>query len=438
MKNLNEVTFKCSGCSTCMQICPKKAIVMKENEEGFKEYYIDEKKCIKCGICTKKCPQINKIIYNEDEEGFPYYYAAYIKNNNKLKKSASGGIFQEVADAISNKNKFAIFGCRYDENFKAIHCCIENKANIDCLFSSKYVQSDIENIYFIVKQKLEENKVVLFSGTPCQIAGLYSFLLPKKWDNLYTIDIICHGVPSPLLFKKYVNYIEKKNNGKLSYYNFRSKDKNTWDDRFKYIVGKKSHGDNYYFDSYYYNFIKGTNYRECCYNCKYAKKERISDMTIGDYWGIEEAHPSMINNLGVSLVIINTKNGEKLFELIKNNIKYCESTFDKMSKHNHNLISPTSRPKIRDVIYNGIKTKDYYELKKENLKYRIPIKVWLNKKCPTFIKKNKNVEVVKAVSLPAGIVDNIDLVVYDKDLKGGEIVVMCSDRNIRIKSRTYK
>ena len=387
MNNLNNFKFKCCGCSTCEQICPKNAISMIENDEGFKEFFIDKDKCINCGLCAKKCPQLNKFMHIEKQQIIPEYYAAYMKDQNKIIKSASGGIFQAIANNISKMGNFAIFGCKYDENFKATHGYIENISKIECFLSSKYVQSDTSKIYICVKEKLEQDKVVLFSGTPCQISGLYSFLYPKTYDKLYTIDIVCHGVPSPLLFKKYINYIENKNKGKIEEYNFRSKIKNTWDTLLYYRINSKKHIDNYYFDAYYYNFIKGNNYRECCYECLYANKNRVSDITIGDYWGIEKVHPNMTNKLGVSLMIVNTKKGKQLFDLTKNDIVYCNSSFENMSKYNHNLISPTVRTKKRDEIYKGLNEKSYKELLKTNLKYKIPIRILISLKTPKIIKK---------------------------------------------------
>lgn len=388
MGNLNNCKFKCCGCSTCTHICPKHAITLCENDEGFKQFYIDESKCINCGLCIKKCPQINNIKNSKTISS--KYYAAYLKNQNLIKKSASGGIFQAIANNFNKLGKYSIIGCKYDSNYNAIHDCVDDGESIKCFLSSKYVQSDLGDIYKTIKMKLKQDKYVLFSGTPCQVAGLYSFLEKKECEKLFTIDIICHGVPSPLLFKKYVDYLENSHKGKLKNYNFRCKDNNTSDKYYKYTIGKETYSDSYYFDSYYYNFVKGNNYRECCYECKYANKNRISDITIGDYLGINDVHPNIQNNLGVSVMIINTEKGEKIFDLIKKDIIYYDSEYEKASMHNHNLKSPAERPLIRNTIYNGIKEKTYDTLLKENFNYKIPLLVRLKLKSPKIMKKIYN------------------------------------------------
>ena len=333
--NLLKCDFKCCGCGVCEEICPKNAIELKENYEGFLEFNIDNNKCINCGLCIKKCPQLNEL-KKQEKNNNQRYYAAHIKDNKEILKSTSGGIFAIIAKKIALNKKYSIFGCGFDENIIAKHMCINNIENLDKILGSKYVQSDTRNIFSKVKEKLDNENKVLFSGTPCQVNALYSYLGNIQYDNLYTIDLICHGVPSPLLFKKYLKWLEKKNKGKVNSYTFRSKDKKSWELLCSYDINGKKYYKNDSVDPYYNSFIKGYTYRECCYECKYANKNRIADITLGDFWGIEEEHPNLANNYGNSLIIVNTKKGQELFELIKENIKYEESNYEKASKNNHN------------------------------------------------------------------------------------------------------
>lgn len=382
--NLLKCDFKCCGCGVCEEICPKNAIKLKENSEGFLEFSIDNDKCVNCGLCIKKCPQLKENMKRDFESK---YYAAYLKDDEKLKKSTSGGIFQGIVEKFIEIKDFAIVGCIFDENLVAKHTCIENKNDIYKLYGSKYVQSDTRKIYSTTKSKLDEGKKVIFSGTPCQIQGLYSYLGEQKYDNLYTIDLICHGVPSPLLFKKYKEWIEKKKKGKISEYKFRSKDKNSWELLSSYEIKRKKYYENESMNPYYNSFIKGDTYRESCYDCKYACKERTGDITLGDFWGIEDEHPLFNNDLGVSLIIVNSIKGKELIDLILNDIEYVESTFEKASKKNHNLIAPTNRKEIRNTIYDNIGIYDFEQICKKNIKYKFSVLNYIKSKIPIKLKK---------------------------------------------------
>lgn len=384
MNNLNSVCFKCCGCNLCSEVCPTKAITMAEDEEGFNTYRIDESKCIHCGLCIKKCPQNNYEVENAFEQQF---YCAHINENEILKKSTSGGIFYAICESIVNKypNNYAICGASYNKDLEVEHIVIDDIKDINKLMGSKYVQSNINGIYNKIKELLDDNVIVVFSGTPCQVSGL-NFYLGKKYENLYTIDLICHGVPSPLLFKKYILSLENKY-GELASYSFRNKDKNSWELRCNFNTKNKKYYRTDSTDSYYYNFIKGTIYRESCYNCLYARKERVGDLTLGDFWGAEIEHPNNVNSLGNSAIIINSKKGEYIFNIIKDKISYEESSYEKMSKMNHNLVSPSIRPDIRNNIYKDINNKEYDAIVKENFKFKKSFKGTIKAIIPSSIKR---------------------------------------------------
>lgn len=220
MSTIEELEKKeCCGCSSCAQKCPTGAISMIENEEGFLYPSIDKEKCINCGLCSKVCPQLKTI---EKKEDYPKAYAMRNQNLNDLKESSSGGIFSVIANYVL-ENGGVVFGAQYTDDFKVEHVGVENKDKLNLLRKSKYVQSDINSTYKEVESNLKKGKMVLFTGTPCQVYGLKSYLM-VEYENLILCDLICHGVPSPKAFQKYLGEFEKKNKKVISY-DFRTKDK---------------------------------------------------------------------------------------------------------------------------------------------------------------------------------------------------------------------
>lgn len=198
-----------------------------------------------------------------------------------------------------------VFGCAYDENLVARHIAVSNESELYKLQSSKYVQSDTRGIYKQVKTLLADDKYVLFSGTGCQVAGLKTFL-NKDCEKLLTVDIVCHGVPSPALFKNYVDYMGRKLGGKLTSYNFRSKENEAGTCITRLKTAKKQVGLRI-FDPYYSAFLYCKTYRESCYECKFANKNRVGDISLADFWGIQKFHPDFYDENGVSLVLVNTE-----------------------------------------------------------------------------------------------------------------------------------
>ena len=223
MNNILSVGKNCCGCNACEQVCPKKCIIFTRDKEGFMYPQIDHDICVDCGVCLRHCPIAGDIKTGKNPEVF----AAKFNDPDVVFKSTSGGVFMALAFFVLNKNG-VVFGCAYDENLVAKHIAVEDKKELKRLQSSKYVQSDTKDVYTKVKTALVQDRYVLFSGTGCQVAGLKAFL-GKDYEKLITTDIICHGVVSPLLFEKYIDYMGKKLGGKLSDYNFRSKEKSGWD-----------------------------------------------------------------------------------------------------------------------------------------------------------------------------------------------------------------
>ena len=382
ISQLNK-SLKCVGCSACFNSCPFEAIEMVQNYEGFLEPKINYKKCKNCGVCVKKCPQLNDNKYNEYKA-----YAAYVKDNMNIINSSSGGIFYIIAKQfVMQKN--IVYGVAWSSEIEAVHIRIDNEKELKKLQGSKYVQSNPNNTFSMVKKDLESEKKVLYSGTPCQIAGLYKYL-GKKYDNLYTIDLVCHGVPSPLLFKKYITWIQEKKNDIVTNYSFRDKINNDWGvnariefkDRKNYFIRAK-------LDPYFKAFTNGITYRECCYNCQFAKKERVSDITLADYWGIERIHPNFKNKKGISLVLVNNTKGISLFESVKNDITFIKTNIEDAAKYNLNLNSPSKRKIHRNNSYNNLlllEPKKFGKYARKNLDYKISFVELIKQVLPYSIK----------------------------------------------------
>lgn len=344
----------CCGCHACYNICPKNAIEMQADEKGFLHPVINQDKCINCGKCKKACPVLNKL----ENSNRPVAYAAYNKDYNVRKQSSSGGIFSLLANYIIECGG-VVFGAAFDNNFFVNHIKIEEKCEIEKLRSSKYVQSNIGNVYKECKEILETGKIVLFTGTPCQINGLYTYL-NKQYENLYTQDVICHGVPSPKVWEKYLEYRKNKDAGNnLINVNFRSKRKGwrLYELEFKYknLIHRNEHNS----DVYMRAFLRNISLRESCYNCFAKSKQRISDITLGDFWGINNISKKMNDDNGVSLVLINTKKGRELFEKINKNIVYEETDYDESIKYNKSLFESSVKSINSDMFFNGLSVNSF-------------------------------------------------------------------------------
>lgn len=339
----------CCGCHSCYNICPKKAIKMIKDDQGFKYPKVDKEKCIKCGLCKKVCPVLNsKIIENK-----PKAYAIINKDEEIRKNSSSGGVFTLIAEYIIREGG-VVFGATFDENWNIKHTYTENIEELEKFRGSKYVQSTIGDTYKKTKEYLEKGRKVLFTGTPCQIEGLKSYL-QKDFDNLYTQDIICHGVPSPKVYNRYLEYQRNKNNANLIKKIIYRNKKNGWKnynikiefDNSTYI---KSHNK----DPFMQAFLRDTILRDSCYDCHFKKKNRNSDITLADFWGINNVLPEMNDDKGTSLVIINSQKGNEILENIKEKI-ICKSVdFETAIKYNPSMIKSAKKDIKREEFFRNI------------------------------------------------------------------------------------
>ena len=342
---------KCCGCGACTQICPNSAITMQSDSEGFLYPIVDEQKCIKCGLCLKTCPILN----NKKQEILPRVYAAKNKDTEVLKQSSSGGMFSILADYVLEQNG-VIFGAAFNKDWEVYHRFIDKKEDLDILRRSKYVQSNTLETFKETKKFLEQGRQVLYTGTPCQIAGLKNFL-HKDYDNLITCDLICHGTPSPGVWSKFLN--ENFDLKTIKQINFRDKEF-AWNSFYLSIttilgktINNKKIGEFYrklwshlynnkiariFFSNSFYNsffsaFCAELLLRPSCHKC-YIKQSITADFTIGDAWGYIDYAPEMFDKNGLSVVFINNKKAEKIFERINENLIYREVPFNKVIKYN--------------------------------------------------------------------------------------------------------
>ncbi|MGC3978508.1 MAG: Coenzyme F420 hydrogenase/dehydrogenase, beta subunit C-terminal domain [Paludibacteraceae bacterium] len=327
----------CTGCYACFNACNHQAIEMIKNHEGFFYPSINNDKCTECGLCEKKCPVLHPVIRSSDFE--QYGYACWSNDKNIRRKSSSGGFFSEAANVIL-KQGGVVVGAGFDKNFVLKHSMIDQAEDLESLRGSKYVQSQMNDIFYNIKHHLKENRTVLFTGTPCQVAGLYSYL-GKREEHLYTLDLICHGVPSGAVFDKYKKWLEEKHQAKLTDYQFRDK-RRSW--MWYNIKARFSSGDTYiggwFNDPFLRIFLRDNVLRECCYSCKYANMNRIGDITIADYWGFKTKNNKDKNtDEGISLALINNLKGEALFERCKTSLTFFRREKGEISKSQKNLSS---------------------------------------------------------------------------------------------------
>ena len=356
MINVSVVNYKdCFSCRSCFLSCPKNAIAMIENEEGFFFPKVTEDKCIDCGICVKKCPSLNKV----ERENFEQYGLAVIaKDNDTLLKSSSGAASSVIANKIVTDGG-VVFGVAYDENLFVQHIACKDFSELERIKGSKYVESFTGDTFKEAKEYLENGQKVLYTGSPCQIAGLKKYL-GKAYENLFTLDLICHGVPSRKLFLKYLGWLGQKNKGKIIYYGFRDKDVGGWSCGGKVKTKTKTKTLEAYCDPYYSAFLKSKSYRESCYACPYANTERIGDITIGDFWGVKKYYPEINEKNGVSCILVNTKKGQLLLDSVIETIDTIPCKIEEIKKENWNLNQPSIRPEIRDSFYKDIDDDSYF------------------------------------------------------------------------------
>ena len=319
---------ECCGCSACFNICPKTCISMSADAEGFLYPVIDKSMCIDCGLCSKVCPAENSLV----SDGTRKVYACKNKDTMIQQKSSSGGVFSLLAEYIINSGG-VVFGAAFDDDFHVVHSYVDSINDLYKFRGSKYVQSQIGNTYNDVKRFLKEDRLVLFSGTSCQIAGLKHFLR-KDYTNLLCIDVICHGVPSPMVWEKYLSEQKRKYGDNIHSINFRDKT-HGWTEFSMHInFDNRDYCRKLTDDEYLRGFIHNIFLRPSCYSCKYKSFKCGSDLSIADFWGIKYVIPDFYDNKGVSMVFINSVFGENIFNDITESLIYKEVALQQAIKCN--------------------------------------------------------------------------------------------------------
>ncbi len=338
----------CTGCGACRNICPINAIEMKPDSEGFLCPEIIKDVCIECGRCYSICPSVQPV---NKPSARSKIFAAYYDDEARM-KSSSGGVFTALAKYAFSKGG-SVVGAAWTEEHRVKHIIINDESNLDRLRRSKYMQSEIGDTFRKVKELLDKQSFVLFSGCPCQVAGLYAYL-GKKPENLLTVDIVCHGVPSPLAFENYLKDIAQGR--EVTDINFRDKSRGwgstsniSFSDGTKYYKGCND-------DPYYIAFLNGISTRPSCGTCKYASPVRIGDITLGDFWGVSEIDPSYNDNKGTNLVMLNSLKGEKIFEEIKDRFNLVrevpfDAAIELAKRRNGQLIAPRPSHKNRNRFF---------------------------------------------------------------------------------------
>lgn len=309
----------CYGCQSCAEICPVGAIKMQPDSEGFLFPEIDATKCIECNQCEKSCPTQSAVSQNLYHPTPESVFAAWNKDMYARKESTSGGVFFVLSKIWINKYRGVVYGADFDSDMTVRHVRIDEEEGLTRLRGSKYVQSDTHGAFISVKKDLKEGKRVLFSGTPCQIAGLRAFL-KTDYDNLVTIDLVCHGVPSPLIFKEHIDYIQKNRDDKIVDYKFRAKDNAGWRAYVKYMF-KDSGAEQLGFgkDFFIHCMFSSITNRRSCFTCDFSCPERVGDITLSDFWNAEKhCKPLRLQRKhGFNMVMCNTPKGNDLYNEVR-------------------------------------------------------------------------------------------------------------------------
>lgn len=372
----------CCGCSACASVCPRHCITMVEDSEGFLYPQVDEEACVNCGLCEKVCNELNPYDTREPLQ----VLAAINKDDEVRQKSSSGGIFHLLAEKTIREGG-VVFGARFDENWQVVIDYAEDMAGVEAFMGSKYVQARMENAYVDAKRFLNEGRKVLFSGTPCQVAGLHKFLR-KPYDNLLSVDLICHGVPSPKVWRAYLEEVVKQGQS-ISCVEFRNKEKG-WK-KFSFFLSYNGVGktvsmlspftENHYMKAFLSDIIL----RPSCYECKARGCSSQSDITIADFWGIETLLPEMDDDKGTSLVLVNTNAGKNAVDVTK--VTMSSSTYECVKRFNPACCySPKVHPK-RKMFFMNFGKKGLISLIDEctklPLEQRIRMFMW---RCKCFVK----------------------------------------------------
>lgn len=384
MSSIDLVGNTCTGCGACQNVCGKNCISMKYNAEGFAYPSVDYDTCVDCGKCLNICPAHHTPELQLGEQCMGVLSGL----KEEIQNSASGGVFYTLGKWFIAQGGI-VCGAVMGADKLVAHQCTDTIAGLRAMQDSKYVQSSTVDCYRQVKQHLKDGRKVLFSGTPCQVAGLYACV--GKHDLLWTVDIVCHGVPSPVFLQNHIVSLEKKNKKTAERVQFRTKDqRNRTSFRLRLFQNDRCWYDAYYKEDLYYSlFMDGVSYRESCYVCAYARKERCADLTMGDL-GSYRAYPDFHPHEATSTVVVNNERGCHLWEKVMQEFDVLDIRLEKEIQMNHQLSAPSKRPDLRDSIYSEIRElpeEEVYRRYCSRLSFREKLSLNIKQYLPIFIVK---------------------------------------------------
>jgi len=380
-----DLKNNCYGCNACYNVCPNKAISTHADQEGFLYPMINDALCLECGNCREVCPiYTDKLDINHSKSDFNQHnsldnamdtnfeqkvYAVKHREEAIRMKSSSGGMFTAISDFILGQGGI-IYGAAFDENLNVCHKRATTKQEQSELRGSKYVQSEIGNTYKTIEKDLLNNRLVLFTGTPCQIAGLKKYLKDINITNLILCDIVCHGVPSPQLWREYIYFAQRKRKKLLKFHYFRTKI-NGWHSMTSKNVFQ-NHKEDYksiLSQVHMSLFLSNMILRPCCYSCSFSSMQRVSDITIADFWGVERTLPEYDDNKGISLVLTNTSKGQELLTAVSEVIEVRES--NAVSCKQSSLVEPATLLPERKEFWKAYHKRGYEYVAKKYAGYTI-------------------------------------------------------------------
>lgn len=354
---IDRIGKACTGCYACVNACPKSCIQMAEDKEGFWYPQIDSQQCIQCGRCERVCPILSEIPNAKTEKDIHVYAVTHLNEGTRL-NSSSGGAFSVLAETVLEQGG-VVFGAAFDENYDVHHICVESAEDLARLRGSKYVQSRIGNAYQQAEELLKQGRLVYFSGTACQISGLLGYL-GRDYENLYTQDLICHGVPSPMVWRKYLEYHKTLERSDITKIFFRDK---TFGWHNWHVAIDFENGTHYaqsqFQDKMIVSFLRGKCSRPCCYECHFKQKCRLADFTLADFWGIQNIEPELDDDRGVSSCYVNSEKGQKLFETAKSRMKVRELDLDQAVEGNLAMVESEKLPEDRTDFLREVRTKPF-------------------------------------------------------------------------------